>query len=70
MPLSKLAAPQPTTPASASIRTNTHRGGTRKVSTLLLLPVGASFGDPSHDALDDLFGGLRDVDSQTGFVIL
>src|SRR5450756_2383174 len=67
---SRLASPQPTTPASVSIRTNNHRGGTKKVSTLLILMDGAAFGDHGHDGLDNLLGGLCDVDSQTGFVIL
>src|SRR5665647_1136566 len=67
---SRLASPQPTTPASVSIRTNNHRGATRNVSTLLILMDGGSFGDHGHDALDNLLGGFCDVDSQTGFVIL
>src|SRR6185436_13487065 len=36
---SRLASPQPTTPSWVSIRTNNHRGGTRKVSTLLIGPL-------------------------------
>src|SRR5680860_1467901 len=67
---SRLASPQPTTPASVSIRTNNHRGATRNVSTLLILMGGRSFGDHGHDGLDNLLGGLGDVDGQTGFVIL
>src|SRR6185436_6697735 len=75
---SRLASPQPTTPSCVSIRTNNHRGGTRKVSTLLMAPLlagpllagmeGASFGDDRDDLVDKVFGTVRYVDGGAGFV--
>src|SRR6187549_3682491 len=70
---SRLASPQPTTPSLVPIRTNNHRGGTRKVSTLVIVPRsgvmnGAPLGDDRDDSVDNLFGGLRNVDGHAGLV--
>src|SRR5665647_980461 len=67
---SRLASPQPTTPSSVSIRTKSHRGGTRKVSTLLIGMDSPSFGDDRNDLVDNLVRGHRNVDGHAGFVSL
>src|SRR5450759_2937370 len=67
---SRLASPQPTTPASVSIRTNNHLGGTRKVSTLLIGMDSPFLGDDGDDLVDNLVRGLGNVDGHAGFVNL
>src|ERR1035437_7279337 len=61
---SRLASPQPTTPASVSILTNNHRGVTRKVSTLLICIDCSLLVDDGDDCVDNLFRGPRNVRSE------